>query len=1104
MQLITAGRIKCIIAMKLLFLFTIAACLQASATGYGQTVSLSLRNAPLEKAFTEIKRQTGYHFIYTRDQLKNTRPVSFQVVNGSLKEVLEKCFQQQPVWFILEDKYVVVQNRTQRSAIPDSAKVAIDFTGRVVNEQGNPIAGVSITAKKSGRLTTTNGKGEFEFKQLDEAEVLVISSIGYQTQEISIQNRSSIVVRLKVSVSQLDETVVMAYGKTSMRLNTGNISRVSGAEIEKQPVSNPLLALTGRVPGLIITQSSGLNGAAVKVQLRGQNSILQGSEPLYIIDGIPFAPGNSRLNQISNATSAIGMSPFNLVSMDNIESVEVLKDADATAIYGSRGANGVILITTKKGVAGKTKFTANVNMGISKVSRTMDMLNTDQYIQMRREAFMNDGLLPSADPSDPGYAPDIMVWDSTRYTDMKKLLIGGTAKVSNAQVSLSGGSSSTQFLIGASYQRQTTVFPTDHGETKASANFTISHSSSNKRLNVRLSGNYLANENKLNISDLTGFINLPPNMQLRDPEGNISWQEGGVTHRSTLSRVNPLASLNTIYTGNYRNLISNAEIGYQLMAGLEAKVNLGYNSLQGNEKSAQPSTSIDPNTSNLPSANFSNRTQTSWIIEPQLEYQKFIAGGKLTALLGSTWQKNQTEGITAFGNNYNNDALLGSVSGAGSVITTNNLQEYRYTAIFGRLNYNLKNRYLINASGRRDGSSRFGPDKRFTNFGAIGAAWIFTEEKWIPTTSKLLSFGKLRTSFGVTGNDQIGDYRYLDTWTASSNTYQGRTVVNPTALFNSDFSWERNRKIEAAFDLGFIDNKIMISVAYYRNRSNNQLISYTLPIQTGFNNILRNLDARIQNSGMEFQISTKNINTEAFTWTSTFNLSINRNKLLSFPGLSTSSYANTYIEGKSISSRQFYFYEGVNTNTGIYEFRDVDRNGIIDIQDRKNIGNVDPKYFGGLLNTIQYKGLSINVFFEFRKQRGYNFMNSTTVVAPGWNLRNHPKAVLDRWQKPGDKAEIQRFTALRSSQAYRNLELYAIQSDAFIVDASFIRCKNISLSYAFPSKVTRPLKIANCQAFLNIQNLFVLTNYKGSDPEIQNILVLPPLKTIVFGLNITF
>jgi TonB-linked SusC/RagA family outer membrane protein len=1091
--------------MKPLILLLMVACLQAPARGFGQTVSLSLNNAHLEKAFTEIKKQTGYSFVYTRAQLKNTLPVSCDLKNVELKEALDRCFRDQPLTYVVEGHYVVVQSKPAAAQPQTAESEAKTINGRVITESGEALAGVSVITKKANKGTATNELGEFSLSGVSDSDVLVISSVGYYKEEVPVGTQSFFLIRLRMAVSNLDETIVMAYGKTSRRFNTGSISKVSSTELERQPVTNPLLALEGRVPGLTITQSSGLNGAAVKVQLRGQNSILQGSDPLYIIDGIPFAGGNKRLNQIDNATDEIGMSPFNLVNLDNIESIEILKDADATAIYGSRGANGVIIITTKKGTPGKTKLSADLNSGFSKVTRTMNLLNTRQYIQMRREAFANDGLLPSADPSDAGYAPDILVWDSTRYTDLKKLLIGGRAHTTNARISLSGGTGNTQFLMGAAYQRQTTVFPTSLGDTKASANFSLNHQSTDKKLALRLQANYISDVNDLNTTDLTSFINLPPNIKLYDEAGKINWQENNVPFNSVLFRQNPLAVLKTMYDGRFKNLISNIEIEYKILEGLNARVNLGYNTLQANERSAEPSTSIDPNSGDLPSANFASRIQSSWIAEPQIEYRKVRKFGTFTVLAGSTWQENRTDGIFTQAFNYSNDLLLGSVNGAGIVRTNNNFGQYRYTALFGRVTYNFKDRYILNLSGRRDGSSRFGPAHRFSNFGALGGAWIFVKESADLRKKQFISFGKIRSSYGVTGNDQIGDYKYLDTWAASSNTYQGIPVTNPSALFNPDFSWERNRKMEIALDIGVLKNRIFLSGAYYRNRSNNQLINYTLPIQTGFNSVLKNLNALLENKGAEFEITTKNITSKNITWTTSINFTANRNKILAFPGLSSSSYSNTYFTGYSVSTRKLYHYLGVDPATGLYMFQDVDGNGTLDNNDRVSYVNTDPKFFGGISNSFQYKKLLITIFFEYIKQKGYDYLsNNNAIFTPGYGLVNQPVIVLNRWQKPGDKSAVQKFTASSASDAFSNMNDYLPLSDANISDASFIRCKNISASYEIPSGISNSLRLEKCVVYLYAQNLFVITKYKGADPETQNMFVLPPLKTIVAGLRITF
>lgn len=1101
------GLTKTLRIMKLTAVILLSACLTASANGHSQNVTLTLKDAPLEKVFTEIRKQTGYDFVYKTNVLEQARKVNVSVQNASLQQVLDLCFKGQPLTYKIFQNFIAVKSKDDPTNGKENLPPPpIDVRGRVVNENGEPVAGASVKIKGTNIGTSTNENGEFTLNVPDPNMVLIITSVNIETLEIRINARTDLAnISVKTAVKSLDETIVQAYGTTTRRLSTGNISKVSGEEISKQPVSNPLLALQGRIPGLNITQSSGLNGAAVKVQLRGQSSIIQGSEPLYIIDGIPYTAGNIRLNQIANSTDEIGMSPFNLIDPNNIQSIEVLKDADATAIYGSRGASGVILITTKKGIPGKTNFNVNINTGISKVTRTMKMLNTSEYIQMRREAFLNDGLLPSADPFDPGYAPDIMVWDSTRYTDLKKLLIGGTAKTTDIRISLFGGNQNTQFLIGAGYQKQSTVFPTDLGDIKISSHFSLTHLSTNKNLTIQLSGSYLADENKLNVVDLTSFINLPPNIKLYDDQGKLNWQENGVLFNDVLFRQNPIAILNAVYNGKFKNLISNLQINYKVVKDLTARISLGYNSIQGIEKSAEPSTSIDPSSGNLPSANFSNRSQSSWIVEPQLEYVKSGKVGTLTTLFGTTWQENKSEGLSLQGFNYASDIALGSISGAGIARASNRFSQYRYTALFGRVTYNFDDRYILNISGRRDGSSRFGPNMRFSNFGAVGGAWILSSETFFEKYRKLFSFVKIRASYGVTGNDQIGDYNYLDTWTTVSNTYQGIPVTNPSALFNPDFSWERNKKLEFGLDLGLFKNRILFAAAFYQNKSNNQLINYTLPIQTGFTSVLKNMDALLQNSGIECQVTTRNIVSKNFSWTTSLNLSANRNKLLSFPGLATSSYSNTYFEGYAVTTRRLFNYMGTDPSTGLYQFEDVDRNGILDKNDRVNYKSIDPKYFGGISNTLQFKQFLVDVFFEFKKQQGYDYLsNNSSVYTPGYGLVNHPVLVLNRWQNLGDVTNIQKFTATSSSVAFDNMNSYLPSSDANISEASFIRCKNISASYELPSKLANKIGLLKCMIYARGQNLFTVTKYKGADPETQNMFVLPPLKTIVLGLQLTF
>lgn len=1081
--------------MKLLILLTVVACLQVSATGYSQTVTLSVKNEPLEKVFKEVKKQTGFSFVYTRDQLKNSLPVTCNVVKAALNEVLSVCFRNQPLSFVIEGNYIVVQTKNtslQATPQPDSL---IDIKGHVMNENGEPLAGATITLKTTGKSTFTNPKGEFSLAKVHETEVLIITNIGYYKLEIPIyKTGADILIQLKVAVGNLDETIVIAYGKTSQRLNTGNVGKVSSDEIANQPVSNILGALYGRVPGLVVTQNTGVTGGKFNIQIRGRNSIAQGSEPLFIIDGVPFAANNNNINQLTSALSSLagqGLSPFSSLNPLDIESIEVLKDADATAIYGSRGANGVILITTKKGTVGKTKISMNVNRGFSKATKTMQMMNTEQYLSMRNEAFKNDGVAP-----DIFSAPDLFAWDTTRYTDFKKIFTGGTAGITDVQTSISGGSTNTQFLIGGSYHTETTVFPGDFKYERGTLNFNLNLHSSDRKFNITLSANYHTDKNKLPLMDYTSFQTLPPNLPaLYDSIGKLSWEMGGVPFD------NPMAYLNQSYIASSDNLLSNLQLSYHLATGLSAKINLGYNTTIVEEKSALPKSSQNPQYSSTGFASFGYNRFKSWIAEPQLEYNKNIGKGKLTVLFGGTLQHITNAKSTLQASGYANDAMLGSTSGASSIIVYDALSQYKYGAVFGRLNYNHEDKYIVNFSGRRDGSSRFGPDNRFANFFAGGAAWLFSNEVFLKNKIKYLSFGKLRASYGTTGNDQIGDYQYLDVWSNYPYRYQGASVI-PVRLLNKDYSWEVNRKMEAGLDLGFLKDDILFSAVYYLNKSSNQLINYRLPGQTGFTSIIRNFPAVVCNEGFEFSFTSKNIHTKNFKWNLSANLTVPKNKLTSFPGLASSSYSSSYVIGKPLNIVYGYHLLGVDPTTGVYQFEDVNKDGVIGAEDYLPSFNLDPKFYGGVNNSFGYKGWELNLFFEFKKQIGYNYNNYPVYNFTPGGMYNLPTIFLNRWQNLGNNATIQQFTQTYTA-AYDG-QYYFSNSDGRFSDASYLRLKNASISYNFSEGILKRLHFQNLKIYMLAQNLLTITGYKGSDPETQNLFTLPPLKTITAGIQLNF
>ena len=1074
----------------------LTALLLLSATAFSQTVRLSLKNEPLTTVFKAVEQQTPYRFIYTREELAMAVPVTLSVRNAPVEEVLQQCFANQPLTYSIVDHFIKVQQKV--GAVPTQTPLppGINIHGRVTSEQGEPLPGASVVVKGTPKATATDEKGEFRLVDVEKGAVLLVSSIGYKLVEVVIGNNDLLLIQLQQQVSSLDETVVIAYGTTTRRLNTGSVGRVTAYDISQQPVANPLAALQGRVPGLLVTQSSGVPGASFKVQVRGQNSLQQGSEPLFVIDGIPFAPNNNPLNRLSSIAGAgenSGLSPFNAINPADIESIEVLKDADATAIYGSRGANGVVLITTKKGKAGKTRLDVNLQQGISRVVRRPRLLNTPQYLSMRREAFQNDGLTP-----DPQNAPDLLVWDTTRYTDFAKLLTGGTAGLTDAQVSLSGGSAQTQFLLRGAYRHQGTVFPGDMYNNSGSGHLSLNHASENQKLKVHATGSYATDISHLIAVPLADYTSLTPNTPvLYDEEGKLNWQEGGVSFD------NPLAYLQRSYRAVTDNLISNAIISYKFMPGLVARVSAGYNSVLVQEKSKTPKGSQNPALSPTGAARWATNGFKSYQVEPQLDYTRTVARGTLQMLVGGTWQQNKNEGNSLQATGYTDDALLGSVTGAANTVADNQLAEYRYQALFGRLQYNWQDRYLLNFSGRRDGSSRFGPGKRLANFGAGGAAWIFSNTAWVKNKAAFLSFGKLRGSYGTTGNDQIGDYRYLDAWTNTRYPYGGQPGLFPAFLFNADYHWEINRKWEGALELGFWNNRVLLSTAYFRNRSSNQLILYMLPAQTGFSTMLKNFPAVVQNAGVEGELTTKNVTGRHFQWETSLHITLPRNKLVAFPGLASSSYAALYQEGASINLLQGYAYTGVDPLTGLYTFEDVDKDGLLSPRgDYLKHGSLDPKYYGGFRNSLHYKGISLDIFFEFRKQLGRNFLSTFRALPPG-SMANQPEEVLSRWQKPGDQAPYGMFTSSTFTPAYGAIRDLAL-SNAVYSDASFIRLKNLSLSYRLPATWLQKIGAVNSRVFLQGQNLLTLTSFEGADPEVQSYFELPPLQTLAAGFQLTF
>lgn len=1082
--------------MKLTILLLCLFSFSAIANTFSQQITLTAKNEKLLNVIKELRKQSkGYDFAFNAKTLDKSVPVTIELRGVDLDQALDAIFTGQPLQYEIKNKTILIKERfapknVPRPNVPTDETLQDPIRGRVTDSIGNPLAGVHVQAKGTGRQTTTDREGNYVLSGVARGAVLSFALVGYRTSEARA-DQQEMQVTLRYMPSKIDVVSVdRGYYTVSKELNTGSISTVSKEVIASQPVNDPLLALQGRVSGLYLQQTTGIPGSNINVRLRGRNSIANGNDPLYIVNGVPFT--SQSMTMVAGAVSFA--SPFSTIGLDNIERIDVLKDADATAIYGSRGANGVILITTKKGQQGRTTFDLNYNRGFGKIADSYDLMNTEEFLEMVREGYANDNRTPTA--------TDYFIngtWDTDRYTDWEKLMIGNTAHLNNLQGSLSGGSEHTQFLLSAGYRNETTVYAGDYRNRKISLQSNVNHRSANNKFNSNLTISFLNDNNLLPPSDLTSDITHPPNTpKLYNEDGSFNWEN------STWQ--NPMASLARTSESVSENLNAALNMGYELYPGISLQSRFGYNTLEMITTNLTPARALDPNRPNL--ANLRNHTkgdnrQVSWMVEPSINFSKALDWGKVDAILGGTVQENRRDGLSIRVTGFQSDALMENIA-AGSNVTINrtNLIQYRYSALYGRIGYTYKNRYILNVTGRRDGSSRFGPNNQFGNFGAIGVGWVFSKEAGFESLVPFLNFGKLRASYGITGNDQLTDYQYLSTYTATgTNTYQGIVGLNPTRHANPLFGWETVKKLEAAIELGLFEDRIRLDVNWYRNRTGNQLVGYPLPGMTGFPSVQANLPAVVQNTGVEFDLSADVINTSPFNWNISGNLSVPRNKLISYPDLETSSYANQYVIGMPLFIGQRYRYIGIDPETGIYTFEDMNNDGAYtNAHDRYPVF-VGQKWFGGINNQFTYKGFDLSIFFQFVNQTGINGLN----VQPGAaypTQGNLPRRYLDRWQQPGDDARYQRYSADFAAPASQAQSRY-FGSDAVVENASFIKLRNVALSYQLPQVLCRRFGIDNLRVYVQGQNLLTLTSFSGLDPERSGSLGLPSIRMITSGIQFT-
>jgi TonB-linked SusC/RagA family outer membrane protein len=990
----------------------------------------------------------------------------------------------------LRIEFILRDDRTLSLIRRDSVNVC---QLRILDDHSKPLAATSVTCYEQGRLpvTWTTDDNGFLFFALGAGPASIhISHTGFISMYLDSFAIPVLWLMLSPAISELDKATVYSYGKIPQRFNPSSSVSVRFSNDDGSFGDNVLEGLKAIVPGLLITDANGVMESGPTVQIRGRNSIAQQNGPLVVIDGMPVFSNNAAAGFIGSS-SAQGVAGSNLLSpfsLNMIGEATVLKDAASTAIYGSRGANGVLLLSTRADTAGKGHWSFNAGTGTSSLTHIQSPLPTRDYLAVRRAALTNDGL-----PINAANLPEAYLWDSTRYTNFKKKMIGAAGIQFDMSGSFREKDRGGYASLTGAYHHETSTFLGQPGDDRGTLMGNLFRRPANRHQTWQGSFLYTLDHLDLPVIDFTNYTTLAPNAPFPyDKQGKPIYQMNG------LSFLNYDKMVLDSYSSISHTLFGHLLWTDTLFRGLVFKASGGFTGSWVKEHISQPAGALNPLINPVSSVQTNKTLYNTLLIEPILEYaRRFRNGGRMESLLGCTWQQQ----ITSLGYstiNYKGDTLTDN-----SIVSTSensNRLVYRYEALFARINYIHKGRYLVNVSFRGDGSSRFGPGKQFGAFGAVGMAWIFSDTRLF-RASRFLQFGKLRANYGTVGNDQIGDYQYVQLWnnTTALRGYQGVQGVTLGTAYNPNLQWEVNHKLEGGMELGLLKNRIGLSVTYFYHWSGSQLVFFSLPLQTGYPGVVANIPARVVNKGFEGAMTVHVLPHRRFKWDASFLLTIPSNRLASFPGLANSIYANTLTVGKSLSELKGYVYTGVSRDSGLFTFG----KGIT------TIGNTDVRYYGGISNRLSFKGISLDILVEFRHQNGLSALPQLYRVNPPGEANNalglNNQLIDPRWywKQPGSQAMLQKPTATPGTDAYNTIDKY-VSSSAQITDASFIRFKSVSLGYRLREGWLKPFGAKFGQFYIEAKNFLTITHYLVTDPETQSPYSLPPLKTIRCGIHLTF
>ncbi|GAB4000451.1 TonB-dependent receptor [Spirosoma daeguense] len=983
-------------------------------------------------------------------------------------------------------------------------------SGRVTGPDGAELPGVSVILKNTQRGTTTSADGRYSLPNLPADAVLTFSYIGYISQDVTLGNRSTLDVTLQSDDRSLNEVVVVGYGTQRKVETTGAIASVKSSELVQTPVANVAQGLQARVSGVQVSQNTGAPGGNISVRIRGTNSINGNSEPLYVVDGIQISNGSNNASEINN------VSPLSTINPNDIESVEILKDASASAIYGSRAANGVVLITTKRGKTGATRVTLDSYYGVQNVNKKLDLLNASEFAQVENETFKNNYY---ANPSSLGEGTD---WQN---------IIFRQAAIQSHQLSINGGSEKTQMALSANYFNQDGIIINSNFK-RYSFRLNIDHRISDRvKVGTSILGSYAINSGvttgNQSIGDagvvtqtvLGAAVGAPPTLQPYRPDGSIFpfGEQANGQYREVINPLNYTAILNQ---NNIRRTLANFYADFNIVKGLTYRASFNVDMQNTLRDTYSPRSIVNRSDLNDNSGTASkfNSSNISLLHESILTYSTSFAKDhtlKFTGVYATQSENYNQNQINATG--FPNDATQNEALQLALNRTVNSFRStQRLDSYLGRINYGYKDRYFLDLTARIDGSSRFGANHKYGLFPAVSAGWRIIEEPFMKSVSWVSDL-KLRASYGITGNAAgIDPYQSLATVSASGSDYNINhayvTGINPSGIANPDLRWERSAQTNIGLDFGILNNRISFIVDAYQKTTRDLLYVKTLPLSSGYSTITGNF-AALENKGLELAANARILD-GALKWNVSANATFNRNKVLDLDGGTTQErFVTTYTVlkvGSPLGLFKTYVFDGVNQTgetvlpgyggaLGSQKVKDLNGDGTITAADQIITGNPNPNFIYGFSTNLSFKGFDFSAFLS--GSQGNDIYNASRLsFSQPLGQRNMLQGVVNRWT-PTNPSNEYPAPAQGSRMPISN---YVVE------DGSYLRCRNVTLGYTLP----RIKGIQNIRVYVSANNLFTITKYSGFDPEVNTYagsntqigidnLVYPQAKSFLGGLQIT-